>query len=78
MWRRIDHLQGQKSCLEDHIKDQEKIAESQLNNLNKVREQVRDLERQLTDAKDKMVEKEEELSALNMEKENLQQEVILF
>ena len=71
-------MQGQKSRLEDHIKDQEKIAESQLNDLNKVREQARDLERQLTDAKDKMVEKEEELSALNTEKENLQEEVILF
>ena len=71
-------MQGQKSCLEDHIKDQEKIAQSQLNDLNKVREQVRDLERQLTDAKDKMVEKEEELSALNTEKENLQEEVIFF
>ena len=71
-------MQGQKSCLEDHIKDQEKIAESELNDLNKVREQVRDLERQLTDAKDKVVEKEEELSALNTEKQNLQEEVNLF
>ena len=71
-------MQGQESCLEDHIKDQEKIAGSQLNDLNKVREQVRDLERQLTDAKDKMVEKEEELSAFNTEKENLQEEVTLF
>ena len=71
-------MQGQKSCLQDHIKDQEKIAESQLNDLNKVREQVRDLERQLTEAKDKKIEKEEELSALNTEKENLLEEVNLF
>ena len=49
-----------------------------MNDLNKVREQVQDLKRQLTDAKDKMVEKEEELSALSTEKENLQEEVTLI
>ena len=71
-------LQVQKSSLEDHIKDQQKKGDSQLNDLRKAREQIKELELELSTLRDKTEEKEGEMSALNTEKENLQDEVNLM
>ena len=70
-------MEVQKSSLEDHIKDQEKRGESQLNDLKKTKEMLKEREGELSEMKYKVMEKEEEMSALHTEKENLQDEVNL-